>query len=71
MPLSKDLVAEIVKSIDADGSGYITPDELLTALDGTGIDLDAVKQFIAATDENSDGKLSLQELEDFLLKCLN
>ncbi|VDL89389.1 unnamed protein product [Schistocephalus solidus] len=58
-------IDELMKSLDIDNSGTVSAQELLIALKGTGIDLEAVEKFIASIDKNGDGQLDRDELRAF------
>ncbi|VDN31136.1 unnamed protein product [Dibothriocephalus latus] len=58
-------IEELMKDLDADNSGKVSSKELLAALQGSGIDMDSVKDFIAAQDKDHDGQLDKAELKAF------
>eukprot|EP00108_Taenia_solium_P003287 TsM_000854200 transcript=TsM_000854200 gene=TsM_000854200 len=62
-------VEAFLQSVDKDGSGTIDTEELLLALDGSGLDEKLIKEFIDEHDKDHDGKLNLHELKDFLASC--
>lgn len=57
-------IEELFRSLDDDGSGTIEVEELLKVLSENGeVDLEQIKELIAEVDENSDGKVSLDEFK--------
>lgn len=51
---------------DADNSGYITQDELLTSLKDHGLPTDNVEELISNADKNGDGKIDYEEFVDMM-----
>ncbi|VDL89388.1 unnamed protein product [Schistocephalus solidus] len=58
-------IDELMESLDADKSGKVSAEELMTALKGSGIDLESVKTFITSIDKDGDGQLDKKELRAF------
>ncbi len=56
----------MVAELDSDNSGKVDASELLKLMDGTGVDLDTIKEFIKEHDKDGDGQLNRQELTEFL-----
>jgi len=69
--LSKERLETAFKIFDKDGNGYITADELREVFDPTnsrGVGDEQWMQWIRDVDKNSDGKISLSEFKDMMLK---
>ena len=51
---------QIFNEIDADGNGYITPEEVSTGFNkmGVNITIDDAKAIVSAADTNKDGRIS-------------
>ncbi|VDN43438.1 unnamed protein product [Dibothriocephalus latus] len=64
MPTDKQ-IEELMEGLDVDKSGKVSSKELLAAFQGSGIDMDSVKDFIAAHDLDQDGQLDKAEMTDF------
>ncbi|KAL5107580.1 Calcium-binding protein [Taenia crassiceps] len=64
MPCS-EVVKELLKQLDRDGSGTVSAKELLAALQCDDIKEEQVKDFIKKIDKNGDGELNVDELMDF------
>ncbi|BHF70152.1 hypothetical protein SprV_0301320200 [Sparganum proliferum] len=62
---NKKAIDELMNSLDTDRSGTVSAQELVVALKGSGIDLEAVQAFIATIDKNGDGQLDRNELRAF------
>ncbi|KAL7059814.1 hypothetical protein AAHC03_013903 [Spirometra sp. Aus1] len=62
---SEKAIDELMDSLDTDKSGTVSAQELVVALKGSGIDLEAVQAFIATIDKNGDGQLDRNELRAF------
>nr|VZI36245.1 unnamed protein product [Spirometra erinaceieuropaei] len=58
-------IDELMDDLDADKSGKVSAQELMTALNGSGLDIDSVKDFIASIDKDGDGQLDKNELRAF------
>ena len=54
------MCVQIFNEIDADGSGYITPDEVVVGFKKMGafLSLDDAKAIVSEADTNKDGKIS-------------
>ena len=54
------IVWQIFNEIDADGSGYITPDEVVVGFKKMGVilSLDDAKAIVSEADTNMDGRIS-------------
>ena len=54
------IILQIFNEIDADGSGYITPDEVVVGFKKMGVilSLDDAKAIVSEADTNMDGKIS-------------
>jgi calcium-dependent protein kinase len=63
--LSDELLQDAFRRLDADGSGYITAENLRLVL-GSKVKGDRMEAFIAEADQNRDGRLSLQEFIAYL-----
>ncbi|VDN10430.1 unnamed protein product [Dibothriocephalus latus] len=64
--MSSDIVIdELMESLDADHSGKVSAEELLDAIKGSGIDMDAVKEHIKSIDNDGDGQINRTELQEF------
>ena len=64
-----DKLEAVFKAVDADGNGYLEPDELKVAFEKAGLPAsdDQIKQSIKALDTNNDGKIDLEEYVSRLL----
>ncbi|BHF70156.1 hypothetical protein SprV_0301320600 [Sparganum proliferum] len=58
-------IDELMDDLDADKSGKVSAQELMSALNGSGLDIDSVKDFIASIDKDGDGQLDKNELRAF------
>nr|VZI48810.1 unnamed protein product [Spirometra erinaceieuropaei] len=58
-------IDELMDDLDADKSGKVSAEELLSSLKGSGLDIDSVKDFIASIDKDGDGQLDRNELRAF------
>ncbi|KAL7059815.1 hypothetical protein AAHC03_013902 [Spirometra sp. Aus1] len=58
-------IDQLMEELDADKSGKVSAGELMAALKGSGIDLQAVQDFIATIDKDHDGQLDKNELRAF------
>lgn len=66
----EELIEEIFKMIDTDGSGYITVDEFVAIFKtlGQSLDHDDVRELVYQMDRNNDGKIDLEEFTKMLEK---
>ncbi|VDK33472.1 unnamed protein product [Taenia asiatica] len=62
---SSQVVKDLLKQLDRDGSGTVSAKELLAALECDDIKEEQVKAFIKEIDKNGDGELNADELMDF------
>lgn len=69
---SKEKLEAAFRAFDTDNNGYITADELKRILGDKGSTLsdDAWNQVIKEVDANGDGKISLKEFKDMMLKSM-
>ncbi|VDN13067.1 unnamed protein product [Dibothriocephalus latus] len=58
-------IDELMESLDTDRSGTVSAEELFAALEGSGLSLDDIKDFIATIDKDGDGQLDREELRAF------
>lgn len=60
-PSDSDIASQLVKSLDTDGDGQVSQNEIQSALQQAGVNSDVSTAF-ASADSDGDGKLSLAEL---------
>jgi len=73
-----DVARRLFKKFDEDGSGFITEEEvghlLIETYKSMGIQYqptyDDIKSWMRMTDTNGDGKVSLEEYEDLVIRSL-
>jgi len=69
--LSKERLETAFKIFDQDGNGYITADELREVFNpgnNKNVDEQVFTEWILEVDQNSDGKISLAEFKNMMLK---
>lgn len=66
--LSKTKVEQAFKMFDIDDNGFITRNELQEVMGGIDIDDNMWKEIMKGNDENNDGKISLEEFRELLLR---
>ncbi|KAE8954079.1 hypothetical protein PR003_g21288, partial [Phytophthora rubi] len=66
----EELVEEIFRMVDADGSGTISVDEFVSIFRtlGQALDHDDVRELVYQMDRNGDGKIDLEEFSKMLHK---
>lgn len=64
--LENENLLKAFQKFDADNSGYITKDELVTALKDREDELD-IEQILAEVDKDNDGKIDYEEFRDMML----
>jgi calcium-binding protein CML len=66
----EEMIEEIFKMIDTDGSGFITVDEFVAIFKtlGQSLDHDDVRELVYQMDRNNDGKIDLEEFTKMLEK---
>lgn len=66
----EELIEEIFRMVDADGSGFITVDEFVAIFKtlGQSLDHDDVRELVYQMDRNNDGKIDLEEFTKMLEK---
>ena len=62
---------EIFSAVDADGNGYLEPNELKAAFEKAGLPADdaQIKAAIKSLDTNNDGKIDREEFKVLAWKC--
>ncbi|DAZ95566.1 TPA: hypothetical protein N0F65_005882 [Lagenidium giganteum] len=66
----EELIEEIFRMVDTDGSGFITVDEFIAIFKALGqsLDHDDVRELVYQMDRNNDGKIDLEEFSKMLQK---
>lgn len=61
-PSASDIASDMVSSLDTDGDGEVSTDEITAAFSAAGLDSTNVASALSAIDTDSSGKLSIDEL---------